>query len=93
VTKNLAWKVVAMVAGAASAAVTRRVLRGAWRGFNGGDPPVNPASRSTTWSQALSWAVASGVAVAVTRLVAQRGAAAAWRRGTGSNPPGLEAIS
>jgi hypothetical protein len=93
VTKNLAWKLVAMVAGAASAAVTRRALRGAWRGVKGGDPPVNPASRATTWREALTWAIASGVAVAVTRLVTQRGAAAAWRKRTGSNPPGLEATS
>ena len=90
---DLVWKAVALAAGAASAAVTRRVLRGAWRGVAGDDPPVNPAARSTTWRQALVWAVASGVALAVTRLVAQRGAAAAWKARTGTNPPGLEATS
>jgi hypothetical protein len=90
---DLVWKAVALAAGAASAAVTRWALRSAWRGVEGGDPPVNPAARSTTWSRALVWAVASGVALAVTRLVAQRGAAAAWKARTGTNPPGLEATS
>ena len=90
---DLAWKAVALGAGAASAALTRRLLRGVWRGMEGGDPPVNPASRSTTWRQALVWAVASGVALAVTRLFAQRGAAAAWRARTGNEPPGLESTS
>ena len=94
VTKqSVAWKAVALAAGAASAAITRRALDGAWRRARGGDPPRNPASRSTTWAQALTWAAASGVALAVSRLVAQRGAAAAWRAKTGSNPPGLEATS
>ena len=90
---SVAWKAVALAAGAASAAITRRVLSAAWRRVQGGNPPLNPASRSTTWAQALMWAVTSGVALAVTRLVAQRGAAAVWQAKTGSNPPGLEAVS
>lgn len=88
---NLTWKVLALAAGAVSAAVTRRLLRGGWKVVKGGEPPSNPAARSTTWTQAITWAAASGVALSVSRLVAQRGAAAAWKAKTGSNPPGLEA--
>lgn len=51
---DLAWKVTAMAAGAAAAAVTRRALRGMWRGVKGDDPPTNPAARRTSWPDALS---------------------------------------
>jgi hypothetical protein len=91
--QSIAWKALALAAGAASAAITRRALSSAWRRTRGGDPPRNPAAPSTTWAQALTWAAASGVALAVSRLVAQRGAAAAWRAKTGSNPPDLEAVA
>jgi hypothetical protein len=90
---DLAWKAVALAAGAASAFVTRRVIRSAWKGAKGGEPPTNPASRLTTWPDAFGWAVASGVALAVTRLIAQRGAAAAWKASTGSYPRALEDVS
>jgi hypothetical protein len=90
---DLLWKATAMAAGGAAGMLTRRALRGVWRGVKGGEPPVNPAARRTSWPEALSWAASSGVALAVSRLVAQRGAAAAWKARTGSNPPGLEDVA
>ena len=90
---DLGWKAVALGAGAASAFVTRRLLQVGWRATKGGDPPSNPAAKSTTWPDAVGWAVASGVALAVTRLVAQRGAAAAWKKKTGHYPRALEEVS
>ena len=89
----MAWKAVALAAGGASAFATRRLMRAAWKGAKGDDPPSNPASRSTTGGEALGWAVASGVAMAVTRLIAQRGAAAAWKAKKGSYPRALEDVS
>ena len=89
---DLGWKAVALGAGAASAFVTRRLLQVGWRATKGGDPPSNPAAKSTTWPDAVGWAVASGVALAVTRLVAQRGAAEAWRAVKGSYPEGLDTV-
>ncbi len=86
------WKLLGALSGIVSAAVTRRLLRAAWRRGRGGNPPVNPAARGTTWSEALVWAAASGVAMAVARVVAQRGAAEAWKASTGSYPPGLETV-
>lgn len=79
--------------GIAAGAGTRAALRAGWRRTHGGDPPTNPASPTTRWSEALIWAVASGVAMAVTRLVAQRGAAEAWKATTGDYPAGLESVS
>ena len=86
------WKLLGMASGMAAATATRTVLRACWRRTRGGDPPSNPASRSTTWGEALVWAASSGVAMGVARVVAQRGAAEAWKARTGSYPPGLEAV-
>jgi len=91
--RELLWKLVGMLSGLVAGTATRSLLRAGWRRTKGGDPPTNPASPSTGWSEAVAWAVASGVALAVTRLVAQRGAAEAWKKSTGSYPPGLETVS
>jgi len=90
--RRVVWKAVGILSGVASGAAVRGLLRGAWRRATGGNPPTNPASPSTTWSEAIGWAAASGVALAVARLVAQRGAAEAWRAKTGSYPEGLEDV-
>lgn len=81
------------MSGAAAGAATRAALHAGWRRTKGGEPPANPASPGTRWSEALTWAAASGVAMAVTRLVAQRGAAEAWKASTGSYPEGLETVA
>ena len=90
--RRMTWKVLGMASGMVSAAATRAVLRACWRRAKGGNPPTNPASRTTTWGEALVWAASSGVAMGVARVVAQRGAAEAWKAGTGSYPPGLETV-
>jgi len=87
------WKGAGALSGVASGGLTRTALRKGWKKWKGTDPPTNPASPSTKWSEALAWAVACGVAIAVTRLVAQRGAAEAWKAATGSYPEGLETVS
>lgn len=91
--RRVMWKVVGSLSGIVAGSATRALLKAGWRRSKGGDPPTNPASPSTRWSEALIWAAASGVAMAVTRLVAQRGAAEAWRATTGTYPPGMETVS
>ncbi len=91
--RDIVWKGVGAASGALAGMATRKLLTSAWRRTKGGNPPTNPASPSTTWSEALVWAISSGVALAVTRLVAQRGAAEAWRKATGSYPRSLETVS
>src|SRR5262245_27964271 len=86
------WRAVGGAAGVGAGLVARKGLERAWRATRGGDPPANPASPDTTWTEALIWAVASGVALAVFRLVAQRGAAEAWHAVTGDYPEGLESV-
>lgn len=88
-TDKLKW--LALAAGSALVAsfATRNLLRAGWRAFTDDDPPLNPASPDTEWSEAVTWTVAAGLAAGVTRLVARRGAAAAWESATGSRPPAL----
>lgn len=90
---RLLWKALGSFSGAVAGWTTRSLLRAGWKRARGGDPPANPASPSTAWSEALIWAAASGVAIAVTRLVAQRGAAEAWKATTGQYPAGMESVT
>ncbi len=90
--EKMLWKVVGLGAGLTAAKVSRSVLDKTWAKTKGGEPPRNPATRETTWGEAVQWAVASGIAVAVARLLAARGAAAAWEKTTGHLPPGVEEV-
>jgi hypothetical protein len=90
---NLAWKVVAVVAGAASGLVARRLVRSLWKGAKHGQAPPDPRSPSASWKEAIALAAATGLAAAVVRLVVQRAAAAAWKAKTGSYPPAVEKAS
>ncbi|MEA2844176.1 MAG: hypothetical protein QOJ69_1847 [Actinomycetota bacterium] len=92
-SEEILWKAVGGASGVAAGAATRKFLHTAWRKTTGGDPPTNPASRTTTWKEALFWAAASGMALSVARMVSQRAAAGAWKAKTGSYPPGLETVS
>lgn len=90
---KVVWKGVGLLAGVMAAKYARKAATTGWRKTVGGDPPTNPASPTTTWTEALAWAAASGVALGVARMLAQRGAAATWKKATGSLPPGLEDVS
>lgn len=89
---SFSWKILGVTAGILAAKVSRSVAEKIWVKTKGGDPPRNPASRQTTWGEAVGWAVATGVAAGVARLLASRGMAGAWRRTTGHLPPGLEEV-
>ncbi len=70
--------------------VSDKALGAAWKKTKHTEPPADPASPGTPWSEAISWAVASGVAMAVARLLATRGTATAKMKITGKAPEGLE---
>lgn len=86
------WKALGLVGGIAASTAARKLTDKAWKRTRGGEPPRNPASRTTTWPEALAWAVVSGTAVAIARLLEARAAAAAWEKTTGHLPPGLEEV-
>ncbi len=89
---KVGWKVVGVATGLAAAKATRKALDVGWSKTRGGEPPRNPASRETDWSEAVAWAVASGIALGLARLLAARGTAKLWEKATGSLPPGLETV-
>ena len=64
------------LAAMAAAWVTRTGLKYTWNAATGEDPPNNPASASTAWSEALTWTVAASVVAGLTRLAAKRTVAA-----------------
>jgi hypothetical protein len=86
---DLLWKALALVAGAAAAAVTTRLVGLVWKKVTGADSPLNLVAGETSRRREIVWVVASGVAVALVRLVARRGLARAWRAKTGRYPSPL----
>ncbi len=89
---KVGWKVVGVTTGLAAAKATRKAMDVGWSKTRGGEPPRNPASRETDWTEAVAWAVASGVALGLAKLLAARGSAKLWEKATGSLPPGLETV-
>ena len=61
-----------LAAAAGAAFLTRYALKHGWHATTGQEPPANPASADTAWSEALTWTVASSLVVGVARLVAKR---------------------
>jgi len=84
------FRVVGMVSGLIAVTVTRKILTTVWKQVEGDEPPTNPGTKGTNWTEALTWAVASGAALAVSSVVARRGAAEAWKAATGSYPEGSD---
>jgi hypothetical protein len=84
------WRVLGLGSAMVSTVITRKVMTAVWKKVRKSDPPVNPQSPDTTWSEAVGWAVATGIGMGVARLIAQRNMAKVWVKATGSLPPGLE---
>ena len=83
------WVVVGYAAAMLAGVAVRRSLEGGWRKVRKEDPPRQPASPETTWTEALLWSALTGMAVGVARVIARRGAASGWRRATGRWPENL----
>lgn len=69
------WILVSGLAATAAAFATRSLLKRSWNATTGEDPPMNPASNETAWTEALVWTVAASVVAGVSRLAARRTAA------------------
>jgi Protein of unknown function (DUF4235) len=87
VNQKRLWRVLALVSGAASAALVRQAAVAIWRTSRHEDPPAQPGARDVRWRDALIWTISVAVGAAVARVVAERTAAAAWSAATGSPPP------
>ena len=88
---RLAWKGVSSLLAIGGGLVTRQILQMLWSKFarSEHEPPLNPADRRISWSEAAIWAVASGVGVGLGRLVSERAAAKGWELASGEAPPGI----
>jgi hypothetical protein len=88
-----AWKVVSTLSGILAAIAVRQAITAIWKAATSdeaAEPPLNPADRRISWTDALLWSVTAGVGAGIGRVVSQRVAAAGWERATGSTPPGID---
>lgn len=92
-TDEMGWRLVGGLSAVLAGLAARRLLTTLWTRLTGRTPPMNPASPSTTWPEAVGWAAASGVAMGVARLLATRVAASTWAKASGKLPPGLEEVT
>lgn len=86
--ESFSWKAVSLLTGALAAIAVRNLLSAVWPGRH--QPPLNPADRRISWTDAMVWGVASGIGAGVARVVSKRTAAKAWERATGNPPPGIK---
>lgn len=87
------WRLFGLLSAIFAGMAARKVLTTVWEKSTGNQPPTNPESPDTTWSEALAWSMASGAAIGVARMLATRKAADYWRRSTGKLPPGLKEVT
>ena len=63
----MGWRIPGGAAAALAGTAARKALVLGWKKTTGKEPPANPASPGTQWSQAIAWAVLSD-RIAGTRL-------------------------
>jgi Protein of unknown function (DUF4235) len=86
---QVAWRVVALGAGFATAAVTRKALGSAWQRATGSPPPSSPEHPELPLATAVAWSLLTGAVIGVVKMCVTRQAAVTWRGLTGELPPGL----
>ena len=74
-TQRTRWILASGLAATAASFATRSALKKGWNTATGDDPPLNPASTETAWTEALVWTVAASVVAGLSRLFARRTAA------------------
>ncbi|CAN5223478.1 hypothetical protein BH23BAC1_BH23BAC1_26670 [soil metagenome] len=84
---KIMWKIVSSAAAFLAAIAVRSILTKSWKAIKHNDPPENPESADTDWTEAILWAMATAMTAGLARVLAQRGAVAGWRKVTGETPP------
>ncbi len=69
------WDLLSAGAAALAAFATRKIVAGLWSATTGEDPPRNPESPHTAWSEALTWTLATSLVAGAAGLAARRAAA------------------
>lgn len=84
---KIMWKIVSSAAAFLAAIAVRSIVTKSWKAINHDDPPNNPESEDTNWTEAILWTMATAMTAGLARLLAQRGAVAGWKKVTGETPP------
>ncbi len=69
------WDLLSAAAAALAAFATRKIVAGVWSATTGEDPPRNPESPYTAWSEALTWTLVTSLVAGAASLAARRTAA------------------
>jgi hypothetical protein len=89
---QVAWRVLAMGAGLATAALTKKAMGAVWQRAIGSPPPGSPEHPEVGFATAVAWSLLTGAAIGVARMCVTRQAVVTWRGVTGELPPGLTPI-
>ncbi len=87
---SLVWTLMNLVTKVFSRKVTKGLTNKSWKAFTGRTPPVNPASSSTGWGEAVAFNAFSGALSAVVIMVISRKAAGYYEKSAGHLPSKLE---
>jgi hypothetical protein len=69
------WDLLTAGAAALAAVATRQIVARTWNLTTGEDPPRNPESPETAWTEALTWTLVTSLVAGAARLAARRAAA------------------
>jgi hypothetical protein len=86
--KRLAYQALTYAAAMGATALANRGANQGWKLARNEPPPLNPASRKTSWKSALTFAARTGAVGAVVGVASRRAIAGAWRARVGKIPTG-----
>jgi hypothetical protein len=86
--KKLAYQALTYGAALGASALATRGTNQGWKMARHEPPPLNPASRKTSWKSALAYAAISGALGALAGVAGRRAIAGAWRAQVGKIPGG-----
>ena len=86
--RKLAYQALTYAAATGASMLAARGANEGWKLVNHEKPPLNPASRKTSWKTALAFAAVTGALGAAAGVAGRRGIAAAWRARFGRIPIG-----
>jgi hypothetical protein len=88
IRKRLAFQALTYAAAMGATALASRSANQGWKLVRKEPPPLNPASRKTSWRSALTFAAITGAVGAVAGVASRRAVAGAWRAKVGPLPMG-----
>ena len=86
--KKLAFQALTYVAATGATMLASRAANQGYKVARREHPPLNPASRKTSWKSALTYAAITGAVGAVAGVASRRAIAGAWRARVGRLPIG-----